>query len=88
MDKIIVEGGRPLEGEVKISGAKNAALPILISSLLSDGWNTYANVPNLKDIQSAKELLLNLGAKIETEADTVRINASLNSGSRAFAVKA
>jgi UDP-N-acetylglucosamine 1-carboxyvinyltransferase len=75
MDKIIVEGGRPLKGEVKISGAKNAALPILISSLLTDGWNTYANVPNLKDIQSAKELLLNLGAKIETEADTVRINA-------------
>ena len=74
MDKIIVEGGRPLEGEVKISGAKNAALPILISSLLTDGWNTYANVPNLKDIQSTKELLLNLGAKIETTADTVRIN--------------
>jgi UDP-N-acetylglucosamine 1-carboxyvinyltransferase len=38
MDKIIVEGGRSLEGEVKISGAKNAALPILISSLLTDGW--------------------------------------------------
>jgi UDP-N-acetylglucosamine 1-carboxyvinyltransferase len=75
MDKIIVEGGRPLEGEVKISGAKNAALPILISSLLVDGWNTYANVPNLKDIQSTKDLLLNLGARIETESDAVRIDA-------------
>ncbi|MEJ2655635.1 MAG: UDP-N-acetylglucosamine 1-carboxyvinyltransferase [Desulfobacterales bacterium] len=75
MDKIIVEGGRPLEGEVKISGAKNAALPILISSLLTDGWNTYTNVPNLKDIQSTKDLLLNLGASIETESDAVRINA-------------
>jgi len=50
MDKIIVEGGRSLEGEVKISGAKNAALPILISSLLTDGWNTYTNVPDLIDI--------------------------------------
>jgi UDP-N-acetylglucosamine 1-carboxyvinyltransferase len=75
MDKIIVEGGRSLEGEVKISGAKNAALPILISSLLTDGWNTYTNVPNLKDIQSTKDLLLNLGAKIETESDAVQINS-------------
>ena len=60
---------------MKISGAKNAALPILISSLLVDGWNTYTNVPDLKDIQSTKDLLLNLGARIETEADTVRIDA-------------
>jgi UDP-N-acetylglucosamine 1-carboxyvinyltransferase len=75
MDKIIVEGGRSLKGEVKISGAKNAALPILISSLLTDGWNTYTNVPNLKDIQSTKDLLLNLGARIETESDAVQINS-------------
>jgi UDP-N-acetylglucosamine 1-carboxyvinyltransferase len=75
MDKIIVEGGRPLEGEVNISGAKNAALPILISSLLTDGWNTYSNVPNLRDIQSTKDLLLSLGAKIETDSDAVQINA-------------
>ena len=76
MDKIIVEGGRPLKGEVKISGAKNAALPILISSLLTDGCNTYYNVPDLKDIESAKLLLSNLGAKIETEKDAVHIDAS------------
>ncbi len=75
MDKIIIEGGRPLKGEVKISGAKNAALPILISSLLTEGWNTYTNVPDLKDIQSAKLLLANLGADIVTEKDTIRINA-------------
>jgi UDP-N-acetylglucosamine 1-carboxyvinyltransferase len=75
MDKIIVEGKRPLKGEVNISGAKNAALPILISSLLTDGWNTYTNVPNLKDIQSTKDLLLNLGARIETDSDTVQIDA-------------
>jgi UDP-N-acetylglucosamine 1-carboxyvinyltransferase len=74
MDKIVVEGGRSLEGEVRISGAKNAALPILISSLLTDGWNTFTNVPNLRDIQSTKDLLLYLGAKVETDKDIVRIN--------------
>ena len=41
MDKIIVEGGRRLEGDVMVSGAKNAALPILVSALLTDGWNTF-----------------------------------------------
>jgi len=75
MDKIIVEGRRYLEGKVRISGAKNAALPILFSSLLTDGWNTYTNVPNLKDIQSTKDLLSNLGARLETDGDTVRIDS-------------
>jgi UDP-N-acetylglucosamine 1-carboxyvinyltransferase len=75
MDKIIVEGGRSLKGEVKISGAKNAALPILISSLLTDGWNTYTNVPDLRDIQSTKDLLLHLGAKVKTDKDTVQIDS-------------
>ena len=75
MDKIIVEGGRSLKGEVKISGAKNAALPILVSSLLTDGWNTYSNVPDLRDIKSIKDLLSHLGARIETDRDTVRIDS-------------
>ncbi len=75
MDRIVIQGGRPLIGDVRVSGAKNAALPILISSLLTDGWNTYRNVPNLKDIESIKLLLENLGAKIETDGDIVRINA-------------
>jgi UDP-N-acetylglucosamine 1-carboxyvinyltransferase len=76
MDKIIVNGGRRLAGEVRISGAKNAALPILISSLLTDGVNTYGNVPDLKDIDSTKLLLSNLGARIEADADEVQIDAS------------
>ncbi|UCG07732.1 MAG: UDP-N-acetylglucosamine 1-carboxyvinyltransferase [Desulfobacterales bacterium] len=75
MDKIIVEGGHRLCGEVRISGAKNAALPILISSMLADGMNTYANVPNLRDIDSTILLLSNLGARIETSGDTVQIDA-------------
>lgn len=75
MDKIIVEGGRPLMGEVSISGAKNAALPILVSSLLTDGLCTFSNVPKLKDIESIKQLLSHLGAKIETDNDVVKIDA-------------
>jgi len=76
MDKIIIEGGHSLKGEVRISGAKNAALPILVSSLLADGWNTYTNIPDLKDIESTLLLLSSLGAKVEREKDTVRIDAS------------
>jgi UDP-N-acetylglucosamine 1-carboxyvinyltransferase len=79
MDKIIIEGGHSLKGEVSISGAKNAALPMLVSSLLADGWNTYTNIPDLKDIESTLLLLSSLGAKVERKEDTVRINAgSLN----------
>jgi UDP-N-acetylglucosamine 1-carboxyvinyltransferase len=75
MDKIIVEGGYPLTGEVKISGAKNAALPILISSLLTDGTCTLTNVPDLMDIKSTSLLLSHLGATVETREDMIRINA-------------
>ena len=71
----MVEGGRALKGEVRISGAKNAALPILISSLLTDGINTFSNVPQLQDIHSTALLLENLGARVETQADTIRIDA-------------
>ena len=76
MDKIIVKGGRRLTGEVRISGAKNAALPILISSLLTEGANTYKNVPDLMDIKSTTLLLSELGAGVESEAGTVRIDAA------------
>ena len=80
MDKIIVEGGRRLEGDVIVSGAKNAALPILVSALLTDGWNTFSNVPTLMDIESTKKLLSTLGAQVTAENGTVRINSSgLNS---------
>ncbi len=76
MDKIIVTGGRRLSGAVRISGAKNAALPILISSLLVKGVNTYTNVPDLMDIHSTTLLLSKLGAQVETSGSTVCIDAS------------
>lgn len=76
MDKIVIKGGQSLKGEVKIGGAKNAALPILVSSLLTDGLNTFHNVPDLRDIQSIKLLLSHLGAKTETENNSIQIDAS------------
>ena len=76
MDKIVVEGGHRLKGKVKISGSKNAALPILISSLLTDGMNTYSNVPQLMDVESTKTLLSNLGADISSKGEVVQINAA------------
>ncbi|MCU0559778.1 MAG: UDP-N-acetylglucosamine 1-carboxyvinyltransferase [Desulfobacterales bacterium] len=80
MDKIIIHGGRRLEGEVRISGSKNAALPILMSSLLTEGVNTYANVPDLRDIDSTLLLLAKLGVRVDAGAGTVRIDAGgLNS---------
>ncbi len=80
MDKIIVEGGKRLAGDVKVSGAKNAALPILVSALLTDGWNTFSNVPELMDIESTKKLLSTLGARVTAENGTVRIDSGgLNS---------
>jgi len=75
MDKIIVRGGRRLTGKVKISGAKNAALPILFSSLLTEGVSTYTNVPDLRDILSTTLLLSKLGADVEIRNDTVRVDA-------------
>ena len=67
MDKLIVTGAGPLDGEVTISGAKNAALPILISSLLVDGKLTLSNVPHLQDITTTMSLLSYLGVSMEID---------------------
>ena len=74
MDKMVIVGGEKLAGEVRISGAKNAALPILASSLLVGGWNTFHNIPDLMDIKTIKKLLKSLGVEMEGE-ETLRINA-------------
>ncbi len=63
MDKIVIEGGKPLNGDVKISGAKNSALPILFSTLLAEGEHKLSNVPNLADINFSLKILEALGAK-------------------------
>jgi UDP-N-acetylglucosamine 1-carboxyvinyltransferase len=65
MDKLVIEGGKPLNGTVKISGAKNAALPILCACLLTDEKITLHNVPDLHDIKTLIKVLQNIGVDIE-----------------------
>jgi UDP-N-acetylglucosamine 1-carboxyvinyltransferase len=65
MDKIVMKGGPELHGEVKASGAKNAALPILASALLADGTSTYRNVPDLADVTTMLKVLRTMGCDAE-----------------------
>jgi UDP-N-acetylglucosamine 1-carboxyvinyltransferase len=74
LDKLIIRGGKKLKGEVDISGAKNAALPIMVASLLSSGYCTISKVPNLKDIMTMGRLLANLGAGFHYEDRKAIIN--------------
>lgn len=64
MDKLIIKGGVPLNGEIRVSGAKNAALPILAATLLADGPVTVGNVPHLHDITTTMELLGRMGVQL------------------------
>jgi len=80
MDKLIITGGAPLSGDVRIAGAKNAALPILAATLLAEGPVTIGNVPHLHDITTTMELLGHMGVQlvvderlcIETDTSTIR----------------
>lgn len=67
MDKLIIQGGAPLNGEISISGAKNAALPILSATLLTDQSVTIGNVPHLHDITTTMELLGRMGSQITVD---------------------
>lgn len=75
MDKLIIEGGSPLQGTVRISGAKNAALPLLAATLLAPGVHTLHNVPDLRDTRTMLQLLEILGVQWQREGQTVRINS-------------
>jgi UDP-N-acetylglucosamine 1-carboxyvinyltransferase len=68
VDKIIVQGGRPLQGEVAVSGSKNAALPILISSLLTSEPCVYQGIPHLVDINTTLKLLSGLGLDVDKDS--------------------
>ncbi len=76
MDKIQIVGGNKLHGEVKISGAKNAALPLIASSILVKGKTCFSNVPNLMDIKSIQLLLEDLGAKCQTQNGYLEVDGS------------
>src|SRR5688572_25390579 len=80
MDKLQIAGGRPLEGEVRISGAKNAALPILAGALLTEEPVIVGNVPHLHDVTTMIELLGRMGASVtldehmRVEVDAAGVN--------------
>ena len=77
MDKLLIRGGRTLQGEVLISGAKNAALPELCAALLTDQPVILRNVPRLQDVSTMLKLVRNMGVKAEREeSGTVRLDAS------------
>jgi UDP-N-acetylglucosamine 1-carboxyvinyltransferase len=79
MHKLIIEGAHKLQGEVRISGAKNAALPLIAATLLARGWHTIHNVPDLRDTRTMLALLETLGAQWKWEKSTLLVNTdSLN----------
>ena len=86
MDQIVIRGGRPLNGRIPISGAKNAALPLMIASLLTRETLTLENVPRLSDVRMLMRILGNCGVDItvegkraataEPQGETLRLNAA------------
>jgi UDP-N-acetylglucosamine 1-carboxyvinyltransferase len=80
MEKIVIEGGHELAGEVVVGGAKNAALPIMAATLLAPGVHTIRNVPRLRDVLTMSRLLELLGASVGREGHVLRIDTtSVNS---------
>ena len=77
MDKLLIEGGTALRGEVAISGAKNAALPLLCAALLTPEPLTLTNVPDLNDIGTMLKLLVQMGVKVAREGSSVTLEASV-----------
>ena len=75
MDKLVINGGLPLNGEIRMSGAKNAALPLIAATLLTPGWHEVRNVPDLRDTRTILALLEDLGVVWRREADVLYINS-------------
>ncbi len=75
MQKILIEGGSSVQGKVKISGAKNAALPVIAACLLTGGWHEIRNVPDLRDIQTIKKIMEGMGVIFKEEGSTLHINS-------------
>ena len=75
MDKLLIHGGVPLRGEVRVSGAKNAALPILAAGLLTADEFIVDNVPQLQDVATTLKLLRQMGLAAERYGATVRLKA-------------
>ena len=76
MDSFLIKGGVPLHGEVEISGAKNAVLPIMAATLLTPDKCVIRHVPNLSDVQFMGKILASLGAKVSADNGTVTVRAA------------
>jgi len=76
LEKIVVRGGQPIHGTVRISGAKNAVLPIIAASLLAEGESRIHDCPDLADVQISRAVLESLGAKVSVDESTFIINAN------------
>jgi UDP-N-acetylglucosamine 1-carboxyvinyltransferase len=76
LDKIVVNGGKQLKGTVRVSGAKNAVLPIMAATLLADGEFRITNVPDLRDVKTMAHLLRIIGARVDFAGNTLRIDTS------------
>jgi len=75
VDKIVIEGGVPLEGTVKLSGAKNAALPIITACILTGGWYHLHHVPRLRDIETIKMIMSKMGVIFREENGVLSVNS-------------
>jgi UDP-N-acetylglucosamine 1-carboxyvinyltransferase len=75
MDKIFIKGGKPLSGNVKVSGAKNAALPIIAACLLTGGTHHLKNVPHLRDIETIRSIMSKLGVTFRNEKGVLEVNS-------------
>ncbi|MGQ9508225.1 MAG: UDP-N-acetylglucosamine 1-carboxyvinyltransferase [Thermodesulfobacteriota bacterium] len=76
MDKIIIQGGERLIGEVEVSGSKNASLPIFAACILTEGENIFRYIPRLKDVETMVKVLRTLGVKVWQEDEIYRIDAT------------
>ena len=76
MQKLVIRGGRRLEGEITVQGAKNSALPIAAATLLCDGVSRLENCPRLSDVYAACRILTNLGCHCEMQGNVVTVDAS------------
>lgn len=76
MSSYIIKGGNKLEGTVRISGSKNASLPIIAATILNKGTTTLYNIPNIQDTQMMYEIIKLLGGKVQKKKNKVIINTS------------
>ncbi len=80
MDKFVIRGGNPLVGTIRVSGAKNSALPCMAAAILTEDEVTLENIPQVRDIETERRLLTSMGAEVELPARGVSVDRSSSTG--------